>query len=145
MPSKEYLESALNEARKLLPDWAWKTIHRAALPISGGKARWREPEEPSFLEKMALAEMRPDKLKNAPDEEVLNAWRRLHQWYSAAKKRKDPVEEIVNASLWVIEEFDRRGFDYDEDSELVQEAKKLRDVKEAQSLEAKLANLPRRK
>ncbi|MBW2675660.1 MAG: DNA adenine methylase, partial [Deltaproteobacteria bacterium] len=142
MPSKEYLESALNEAKKLLPDRAWKTIHQTALPVAGGKARWREPEEPSFLEKMALAEMRPDKLKDAPDEEVLNAWRRLHMWYSVAKKRKDPIEEIINASVWVMEEFDRRGFDYDENSELVQEAKKLRDVKKAQSIEAKLAELP---
>jgi len=142
MPSKEYLEIALEKAKEILPDWAWKVIHQAAMPVAGGKARWREPEEPSFLEKMALTEMRPDKLKDAPDEEVLNAWRRLHQWYSAAKKRKDPTEEIINASVWVMEEFDRRGFQYDEDSELAQETKKLRDVKKAQSIEAKLAQLP---
>jgi len=142
MPSKEYLESALNEAKKLLPDWAWKTIHQTALPISGGKARWREPEEPSFLEKMALREIRPEKLKDVSDEEVLNIWRRLHMWYANAKKRKDPVEDIVNAAVWVMEEFEHCGFNYDEDSELVQEAKKLRDVKKSQSLEAKLAELP---
>ncbi|MBC7340834.1 MAG: methyltransferase domain-containing protein, partial [Clostridia bacterium] len=142
MPSKEYLETLLEKAKQYLPDWLMRDLHRATMPVAGGKARWREPEEPSFLEKMALSEMRPDKLKEAPDEEVRQAWLRLHQWYSNAKKRGDAVEPVVNAAVWVMEEFDRRGFDYDESSELVQEAKKLRDVKKAQSLEAKLAQLP---
>jgi len=142
MPSKEYLETLLEKAKQYLPDWLMRDLHRAAMPIAGAKARWREPEEPSFLEKMALAEMRPDKLKEAPDEEIRQAWLRLHQWYANAKKRKEVVEPIVNAALFVLDEFDRRGFQYDESSELVQEARKLRDVKKAQSLEAKLAQLP---
>jgi len=142
MPSKEYLETLLEKAKQYLPDWLMRDLHRTAMPIAGGKARWREPEEPSFLEKMALAEMRPDKLKDASDDEIRMAWLRLSQWYSNAKKRREAVEDIVNASIWVLDEFDRRGFDYDEDSELAQEAKKLRDVKKSQTIEAKLAKLP---
>lgn len=142
MPSKEYLETLLEKAKEYLPDWLMRELHKAAMPAAGGKARWREPEEPSFLEKMALAEMRPEKLKDAPDEEVRMAWLRLSQWYANAKKRGDAIEPIINAAIWVLEEFERRGFDYDENSELAQEAKKLRDVKKAQSLEAKLAQLP---
>jgi len=142
MPSREYLEAILEKTKEYLPGWLWKQLHQAAMPVAGGKARWREPEEPSFLEKMALTEMRPDKLKDASDDEVRMAWLRLHQWYSAAKKRKESVEDIVNAAVWVLDEFERRGFSYDEDSELVQEAKKLRDVKKAQSIESKLAQLP---
>lgn len=142
MPTLEYLESILNKAREFLPDWLWRQIHQAAMPSAGGRARWREPEEPGPLEKMALADMRPEKLRRASDEEVRLAWLRLNQWYGAARKRGDAVEPVVNAAIFVLEEFDRRGFEYDPESELVQEAKKLHDVKKAQSLEAKLAGLP---
>lgn len=142
MPTTEYLEALLNSAKKYLPSWLMTELHKLALPSAGGKARWREPEEPSFLEKMALADIRPEKLKDAPEDDVRMAWLRLHQWYGAAKKRGDPVEGVVNAALFALEELERRGIHYDESSDLVQEARKLQGVKKAQSIEAKLANLP---
>ncbi|RJQ04430.1 MAG: methyltransferase domain-containing protein [Bacillota bacterium] len=142
MPALEYLHSVLEKAKAYLPDWLWKQIHQAAMPSAGGKARWREPEEPTPLEKMALADMTPDKLRKASDDEVRLAWLRLHQWYGAAKKRGEAVEPMVNAALFVMDEFERRGFSYDETSELVQEAKKLGGVRKAQGIEAKLAGLP---
>lgn len=141
MPTTEYMSSLLEAAKKYLPGWLMKELHKLALPSSGGKARWREPEEPSFLEKMALSDIRPEKLKDAPDDEVRLAWLRVSQWFGAARKRGDPVEGIVNATTWLMDEFDRRGWTY-EDSDLVQEAKKLQGVKKAQSIEAKLAKLP---
>lgn len=141
MPTTEYLEALLNSAKKYLPSWLMTELHKLALPSAGGKARWREPEEPSFLEKMALSDIRPEKLKDAPEDDVRMAWLRLHQWYGAAKKRGEAVEGVVNAALWVMDAFEHRGWTY-EDSDLVQEARKLQGVKKAQSIEAKLANLP---
>jgi hypothetical protein len=37
----EYLTAFREKAGKLLPDWMVKRIHEAAMPSSGGKARWR--------------------------------------------------------------------------------------------------------
>lgn len=37
--SREYLEEALNAARKLLPDWMFAMLHDMAFPRSGAKAR----------------------------------------------------------------------------------------------------------
>jgi len=62
MPTKEYLETLLEKAKQYLPEWLMQELHKVAMPAAGGRARWREPEEPSFLEKMALAEMRPERL-----------------------------------------------------------------------------------
>ena len=36
--SREYLEAALEQAKKLLPGWMYAVLHRAALPSSGGRA-----------------------------------------------------------------------------------------------------------
>ena len=94
-----------------------------------------------FLEKMDLSEMRPDGLKDASDDEIRLAWLRLHQWYGAAKKRGGPVEDIVNAAVWVMREMERRGFEITED-ELVEEAKKLGDVAKGETIQELLANLP---
>lgn len=36
--TREYLEAALEQAKKLLPGWMYAVLHRAALPASGGRA-----------------------------------------------------------------------------------------------------------
>jgi uracil-DNA glycosylase family 4 len=36
--TREYLEAALEQAKRLLPGWMYAVLHRAALPASGGRA-----------------------------------------------------------------------------------------------------------
>ena len=92
--------------------------------------QWRgpDPEEPGPLEKMALADMRPDKLRRASDDEVRLAWLRLNQWYAAARRRGDATETIVNAAIWVMNELSRRGYEIDAASELAREVEQIRKV-----------------
>jgi len=66
--------------------------------------------------------MTPKKLKTVSDDEIREAWLRLNQWFANAKKRGEAVEPIVNAAIFVMDEFDRRGFNYDTESDLVREA-----------------------
>lgn len=123
MPSTMYLEAVLEKARAYLPDWLWKQIHQIAMSSAGGKSRWAS-DQPSLFEKLALTEMRPSKLKNESDDEIRMAWLRLNQWYSNAKRRGAPIEDIVNTAVWVMEEMDRRGFKYK--GPLVEETRSLK-------------------
>jgi uracil-DNA glycosylase family 4 len=123
--SSEYIVAILEKAKQYLPGWLWKQLHQLAFPVAGGRARWRAPEEPSYLEKLALTEMRPAKLAKVPDEELRMAWLRLHQWYANVKRRKEAVENIVNAAAWVMAEMDKRGLHYNDDDDLAREARKV--------------------
>lgn len=69
--SREYLESVLNQARKLMPGWMFAVIHQAALPQSGGIAArnrrlsaaekaWIENTSIGHLSKEALISMLRD-------------------------------------------------------------------------------------
>jgi len=124
MQSREYLETLLEKVKDQIPDAIWRELHRAAMPKAGGKASWREPEI-TILEKLALAEMRPSMLTKVEDDEIKAAWLRLNQWYGQAKRRKRPIEDIVNAAVWVKQELDKRGIGYDKDGALSQETEKI--------------------
>jgi len=137
--STEYVVAVLEKAKQYLPGWLWKQLHQLAFPVAGGRARWRTPEEPSYLEKLALTEMRPSKLAKVPDEELRMAWLRLHQWYANAKRRKEAVEDIVNAAAWVMAEMDKRGLHYNDDDDLVREARK---VASADDVSKSITDLP---
>lgn len=120
--SREYLEEALKRAKQALEEsgagWAWAAIHRAALPAAGGRARSERDDTPSVLEKLALVDMRPRALRKLSDDDVRDAWQRLHQWLASAQRRRRAVEDIVNAGVWVADEMERRGFGVDTESEL---------------------------
>lgn len=120
--SREYLEEAFRRAKEVMEDagagWAWAAIHRAAMSSAGGRARSERDDAPSVLEKVALLDMRPRALRKLPDEELREAWLRLHQWLSSAQRRRRAVEDIVNAGVWVADEMERRGFAVDKESEL---------------------------
>jgi uracil-DNA glycosylase len=107
MASKEFLEEMWAQAKKLLPGWMYATLLQNARPASGGRASHRI-DEPTHLEKLALTEIKPEKLKDVPDEELHAVWLRLQQWYVNAKKRKQAVENVVNAALWVKREIESR-------------------------------------
>ncbi len=69
---------------------------------------------------MKLADMTPEKLASAPDDEVHIAWLRLSQWYGTAKAKGKAVENIVNAAAFVIEEYKRRSWEIDPAKPLAQ-------------------------
>ena len=125
--SRSYLEQALEIARADLPGWAFKAIHNQARSKSGGLTKIATGQ-PSVFEKIALLEIRPALVRELPDAEVENAWRRLHQWFANSKKAKKPVEDIVNAGLWTLAEMKRRGFETSK-TKLVEEINALKGVK----------------
>ena len=119
----EYLESVLAVAQSYLPVWLWKQIHAAALPSSGGRARWKRAGL-DVLEKIALTEIRPARLKGLDDQDLGGVWLRLHQWFRDAKRQRKPVKEFVNAAVFVIDEMESRGKKVG-DTDLAQEARAL--------------------
>ena len=75
---------------------------------------------------MNLADMiRPERLSQAPDAEIRQAFHRLNQLYGAAKGRGEAVETYVNAAIFVIREMERRGFHVSEGLPLVRAARAL--------------------
>lgn len=85
----------------------------------------KEATESLPIQKVALEEMQPEKLKKLPETELRLAWLRLHQWFGAARENKQAIENIVNAAHWVIREFERRGMNHETESELAQQAAHL--------------------
>lgn len=136
--SLEYLQAWLEKARQYLPKWLVDELHRVAFPSAGGKARWRKPEEPTPLEKLALREINPKKLREIDNEELQMIWLRLHQWYANAIANKKPTEQIINAGVWVLNELKERGIQYTED-DFVKEIERL---SKEESITWKLSNLP---
>jgi ppGpp synthetase/RelA/SpoT-type nucleotidyltranferase/predicted ABC-type ATPase len=118
---REYLEEAWALARKRLPPWAWAQIHQQALPKSGNRASRERDDAPSTLEKVALRDIQPRTLQELPEDDLRQTWLRLHQWYASAQRKGRPVENLVNATLWALDEMKRRGLDV-EDSDLVKAA-----------------------
>jgi len=108
MASREYLEEMLAEAKKFLPGWLYASLVQSARPRAGGRAAHRV-DEPGVFEKLALAEIKPERLRDIDDDDLDAVWLRLHQWFGNAKRRQQPVENIVNAALWVKQERERRG------------------------------------
>jgi len=136
--SREYLEEALKLAREHLPTWAWAMLHAQARPRSGGRARARA-DGPSELEKLALPMlMAGDAPARALSDDALRAaWLRVSAWLTSAQRRKEPVEDFVNAGVWLAEEMDRRGLDVAENNllhavaELGEVSKKLTEKQQA--------------
>lgn len=106
--SQEFMEEVLAESKKYLPKWLWASLVQAARPRAGGRSAHRI-DEPDVFAKLALGEIKPKKLKDISDEDLDVVWLRLNQWHANAKRRKQPVENIVNAALWVRQERERRG------------------------------------
>ena len=75
---------------------------------------------------LKLADMVPEKLAIAPDEEVHLAWLRLSQWFGAAKAKGKAVENIVNAAVFVMEEFKHRQLHIDQAKPLAQAVMSLK-------------------
>jgi uracil-DNA glycosylase family 4 len=113
--SLEYMEEILENVKKLLPGWQYAMLRRAAQPRAGGRASHRV-HEPSTLEKIALVEISPRTLRELPDDELGAVWLRLNQWFENAKRRRQAVENYVNAALWAKREIERRGREVSENA-----------------------------
>lgn len=88
--SREYLESVLSQARKLMPHWMFAVIHQAALPQSGGNAarnRRMSAAEKAWTENVPLGHM---------SNEVLSSMLRYSEKFHETCKRKgwstDPTD-----------------------------------------------------
>jgi len=138
--TREYLEEALKLAKRDLPGWAYAMILQEARARAGGRAKHRT-DEPNAIEKLALVDIKPGKLRDIEHEDLRAIWLRLHQWYSNAKKKKRAVENIVNAALWTEDEMRRRGFRTGE-TDLTREIDKLREVKKSSTFVEGLNDLP---
>lgn len=139
--SREFLEEVWQEAKELLPGWAYATLRDQARARAGGRSRHRD-DAPNTFEKIALSEIRPKNLRDMPEDELRLAWSRLHQWFANAKRRKRPVEGFVNAALWTMDEFRRRGLSFRE-SELTEAVAEIRKARDEKAITTKLAALPR--
>ena len=138
--SREFLEEVWGIARKQLPGWVFGALRAEARARAGGRARYRV-DEPTCVEKLALVDIRPETLGKAPDDEVQEVWLRLHQWYANAVRRRQATEDFINAAMWVLDEFKRRGFEAS-DSDLKTEAEKLRQLRKDAGIVGKLEGLP---
>lgn len=101
--SREYLEAALEHARKILPGWMFAVIHRAAFPQSGGKAkanRRLEAMEKAWLTKGCSG------LDNT---ELKAAWYKLNVTFAAYKRQKKDTAPLLSRAKGVAEEMRKRG------------------------------------
>lgn len=103
--TREYLESALEKARKVLPGWMYSVIHQAALPASGGRAK---ANRMSTIEKMWVGQAGADILT---DGELLDAHDRLESAVKDADRRGLPVLPAMTRLTDVELELERRGFE----------------------------------
>lgn len=143
MASKSYLHQFVKKAREYLPPWLFEQLHKHVLPHAGAHARWNS--EPTYFEKLGLSEMHPEVLAECPQTELTNSWRRLHQWYSNAKKNKAAVEPFVNAAAFVLIEAKKRKLEFNTDTELARQAatfkKSLKPIKKEAVLTLKELDL----
>jgi 2'-5' RNA ligase len=108
MPSFEYLTEILERTKQFLSDEDWRTLNRAAIPRSGGRAAWRSATTSEF-EAVALRELRPDMLMRADDQELSALWARLKQWHARAKRRRQDTSPYEQAASFVAQELRARG------------------------------------
>lgn len=120
--TREYLEAALDHARKMLPGWMFAIIHQAAMPSSGGRARANrrmEAMEKAWIEKASCAGMSNGELKDA--------LYKMNVAYAAAKRQgKDPAALLTRGGEVVTE---MRKRDMATPGELAKAATKKRKTK----------------
>ena len=140
--SREFLEEFFNEAKQQAPGWFHATVHQRAKARAGGRSRHRT-DEPTALEKLALTEIRPANLREIADTELRSVWRRLVQWFAEFKRRRQPVENVVNAALWTLDEMRKRGIQvFREPDDLAEAVERFRATRKERGLEGRIERLP---
>lgn len=84
---------------------------------------------PFPIGKMALEDMTPQLLADAPDEEIISAWHRLSQWYADAIRDGRATENILNAAVFVMDAARFRGIGIDPEKPLARAAHDLKIAK----------------
>jgi len=101
--SREYLEAALEQAKKLLPGWMFAAIHAAAFPASGGRAarnRRLEAAEKLWIEKKAISSLSNQELKS-----MLH---KLNVTFAANTRQKKDVNAVLSRVKSVVAEMKKR-------------------------------------
>ena len=101
--TREYLEAALEQARKMLPGWMYSVIHQAALPSSGGRAnanRRLTVMEKAWVEKSSCAGMSNGELKTTLYQ--------LNKALAAAKRQGTETKGVLSRGSQVIAEMRKR-------------------------------------
>jgi uracil-DNA glycosylase len=102
--TREYLEAALAQARKMLPGWMYSVIHQAALPSSGGRAnanRRLSAIEKAWVEKGSCAGMSNGELKSA--------LYKLNKAFAAAKRQGTDVKPVLARGSEMVDEMRKRS------------------------------------
>lgn len=100
--SREYLEAALAQAKKMLPGWMFAVIHQAAFPSSGGRAaanRRLSAMEKAWMEKGYTS------LSNV---ELKALWHKMNVTFAANKRQKKDVAPILSRAKSVATEMRKR-------------------------------------
>ena len=133
--SREFLEETWRLAKKTLPGWVYATLLSQAKARAGGRAAHRV-DEPN-----ALGEIRPSVLRGMSDDELSAVWSRVNQWFVNARKRKQPVEDIVHAAFWAMLEMEKRKAKV-EPNDLTAAIERLRETSKARVYQNRMKQLP---
>lgn len=117
--TREYLETALDKARELLPGWMFAVIHRAALPASGGKAkrnRRMTPAEKAFFDGKPI--------EGASTPELMGMFAKAEDTFKAYTRKGQPTVVVLSKAKRIVEALEARGFELVE-SKVVDEVKKM--------------------
>lgn len=110
--SREYLEEALLQAKKLLTPWQYAVIRNASRAKAGGLIA-NKVHEPNIIEKIAIENIY-ESVSVLSDDELKLALFRINQWYSSAKRRNQQYNYFVTAGFYVDNEIKARSIESSE-------------------------------
>lgn len=102
--TREYLEAALEHAKKMLPGWMFAVIHQAAMPSSGGRAkanRRLEVMEKAWVEKA-------DSCKGMTNPELKAALYKLNKALAMRKRQGLDTESVLMRGGEIVAEMKAR-------------------------------------
>lgn len=106
--TREYLEAALEQAKKLLPGWMYAVLHRAALPASGGRAAMNR--RLAALEKAWL-----HGLASMSDEELKEVCKSLLVIHSDVVRKGQDTQVIASRLQTTANHMHQRGLEIPEE------------------------------
>jgi uracil-DNA glycosylase len=102
--SREYLEAALSQAKKMLPGWMFAVLHQAAFPSSGGRAkrnRRLSATEKVWIEKKGIGQLTNQELKS-----MLH---KLNVTLAAYRRQGKNTDAVIARAKSVNAELRKRG------------------------------------
>ena len=99
----EFHSAFYQKAKELIPDFLFNEIKSAAIPMSGATTRWKM-SGPSIFEKLAIPELKPEKLKKLAEKELKEVLQRLNKIFQTARRAKEDTTSFAKAAAWVVQE-----------------------------------------